>query len=42
MEEAGTMELDITCVFAPGRSDHVSGGMAPKADSLEWSWAAHP
>ena len=40
MEEAGTMELDITCVFAPGRSDHLICGMAPKVAPIRRSWAA--
>ena len=34
IEEAGTKEYDITCVFAPGRSDLLSHGMAPTANSL--------
>ena len=42
MEEAGTMELDIACVFAPVRSDLLIHGMALKAESIRRSWAAHP
>ena len=34
------MELDIACVFAPGRSDLLIHGMALKAESIRRSWAA--
>ena len=33
-------QFDIACVFAPGRSDLLSGGMALKAESIRRSWAA--
>jgi|AntAceMinimDraft_12_1070368.scaffolds.fasta_scaffold67957_1 hypothetical protein len=34
------MELDIACVFAPGRSDLLIHGMALKAESIRRSWVA--